>query len=200
MEMTMFMRSTYIVAVTILVIIIAAGTGGYLVLREPSRPASIQHQREVLLGKFTAVTPPRPAPDIAFTTIDGKARKLTDLRGHWLLVNLWATWCGPCIEEMKSLNQMQTTMGAKLDVIAISEDRKGAAVVKPFVIALSIPALPIGLDPAGAAAGALKVQGLPTSFLIDPKGRIVAELEGAADWDAAQTIAALNALMTEKQG
>lgn len=197
----MTIRPTHIVAATLAAIGLAAAIGGYIVYRaEPTQPPALEHQEQVLLGKFTQVSPPLPAPDIAFTRPDGKKVKLSDYRGHWLLVNLWATWCGPCIKEMPSLDRMEARLGGTLDVIAIAEDRTGAKVVKPFVKALGVKNLPIGYDPAGAVGSAFHVSGLPTSVLIDPEGRIVAKLEGAADWDAKRTAAALNQLMAAPKG
>ncbi|MGH6990183.1 MAG: TlpA family protein disulfide reductase [Stellaceae bacterium] len=193
----MTIRPIHIVVSTILVICLAAGVGIYIVLSAPVQPAALQHQEQVLLGKFTVLSPPRPAPDVQFATRSGKPARLTDYRGHWLLVNLWATWCGPCIREMPSLDRMEARIGNKLDVVAIAEDRTGAKVVNPFVTALGVKSLPIGYDPAGKVGNAFHVAGLPTSFLIDPEGRIVAELQGAANWDARQTVAALHQLMTK---
>jgi thiol-disulfide isomerase/thioredoxin len=193
----MTIRPTYIVATTIILICIAAGIGGYVALYAPVQPAPLRQQEQVLLGKFTALSAPRPAPDFHFTLRGGVKATLAKYRGHWLLVNLWATWCAPCIHEMPSLDRMSARLGDKLDIIAIAEDRSGAKVVDPFVQVLGIKRLPIGYDPSGKAAAALEVAGLPDSFLIDPQGRIVAKLEGAADWDASRTISALDQLMSK---
>jgi thiol-disulfide isomerase/thioredoxin len=196
----MTIRPSHIVIIAIVVIGLGAGIGVYLRFQSPVQPPPLRRQEQVLLGKFTAVSPPRPAPDMAFTAADGRKEKLSAFRGHWLLVNLWATWCGPCIKEMPSLGRMHARLGNALEVIAISEDRTGSKVVKPFVAVLGIESLPLGYDPTGAMAGALKVAGLPTSFLIDPEGRIVAKLEGAAAWDDRRTVAALDHLMVGPRG
>jgi len=187
------------VAVTI-VVCVAVGIAGYFAFRTPPQPAPLQRQQEVAVGKFIAVSPPRPAPALSFTGRDGKKKALADFRGRWLLVNLWATWCAPCIKEMPSLDRMQAEFGSTLDVIAISEDRNGAKAVEPFIATLKVKSLPLGLDPAGEVAGALHVQGLPTTFLIDPQGRIVAQLEGAAEWDGDRMLATLKGLMAEPRG
>jgi thiol-disulfide isomerase/thioredoxin len=184
----------------IIAICIAAGVGGYIAASGPSQPASLQRQEEVAVGKFTAVSPPLPAFALAYTARDGKAARLGDFHGHWLLVNLWATWCGPCIKEMPSLDRMQARLAPGVAVVAISEDRNGAKAVDPFLATLHIDTMKIGLDPAGDIAGALHVQGLPTTFLLDPQGRIVAKLEGTVNWDAAPTLATLKELMTRTGG
>ena len=79
------------------------------------------------IGDFTPVSPPRPAPALSFTSRAGEPRHLADFRGKVLLVNLWATWCGPCVREMPSLERLQAALGDRLTVLAISEDRGGAA-------------------------------------------------------------------------
>jgi thiol-disulfide isomerase/thioredoxin len=191
--------STYVAIVTI-VVCIAVGIAGYFALRTTPQPAPLQRQQEVIVGKVIVVAPPRPAPALSFIGGDGKKRTLADFRGHWLLMNLWATWCAPCIKEMPSLGRLQAALGPVLDVVAISEDRTGAKAVDPFVATLDVKSLPLGLDPAGDVASALHVQGLPTTFLIDPQGRIVAQLEGAAEWDGATMLTTLRGLMTEPRG
>ena len=148
------------------------------------------------LGEFTALDPSRPAPALAFTERDGTPRQLADFRGHWVLVNLWATWCGPCIEEMPSLGRLQAVLGDRLTILAISEDRGAASAVDPFLKKLDIKALPIYLDPKAAAGQAFAVRGLPTSVLIDPQGRLVAKLEGKADWEAPGMLAKLRTYLS----
>ena len=136
------------------------------------------------LGEFTPLAVPRPAPELAFTTLGGEARRLADFRGQTVLVNLWATWCGPCVEEMPSLDRLQQKLGPSLTIIALSEDRRGAALVDPFLAKIRIKSLSVYLDPKNAALPTFGVEGLPTSFLIDRAGDIVGFLEGAADWDS----------------
>jgi thiol-disulfide isomerase/thioredoxin len=99
-------------------------------------------------------------------------------------VNFWATWCGPCAREMPSLDRLQARLGDRLAILAISEDRSGGEVVEPFLAKLRLTRLPVYLDPKTAAQQAFAMQGLPTTFLIDPKGRILGQLEGAAEWDS----------------
>jgi thiol-disulfide isomerase/thioredoxin len=152
------------------------------------------------LGQFTPLDPPRPAPDASFTERDGTPRRLADFRGHWLLVNLWATWCGPCVREMPSLDRLQAQLGNRLTVLAISEDRGGGHVVDPFLEKLSLDALAVYLDPKGGVSEALGVHGLPTSFLLDDQGRIRGSLEGAAPWDSPKMVATLERYLRQSEG
>jgi thiol-disulfide isomerase/thioredoxin len=185
-------------ASVVVVICVAVGIAGYLTFRTPAPPP--QWQRTPVIGKFTPVSPKLPAPALAYLGRDGVAKHLADLRGHWVLVNLWATWCAPCVKEMPSLDRLQTMLGGTLDVVAISEDRNGAKSVDPFLASkVTLKSLTIGLDPAGNITDALHVEGLPTSFLLDPQGEVVATLEGATDWDGGPTLARLKEIMAANQ-
>jgi thiol-disulfide isomerase/thioredoxin len=136
------------------------------------------------LGKFTVLGAPRPAPEVTLTAHSGNSVALDSFRGHPVLINFWATWCAPCIEEMPSLVRLQAKL-AGLKILAVSEDRQGAAVVDPFVAKNGVEKLAIFLDPENDAGHAFQVEGLPTSVLIGADGREVGTLEGAAQWDSA---------------
>lgn len=147
--------------------------------------------QDAALSQFTPLAQPLPAPALDFTRPDGTPQTLADFRGGWVLVNLWATWCAPCVREMPALDRLQARLGQRLRVLAISEDRGAAHVVEPFLEKLALEKLAIYLDPKGAAQSALQVRGLPTSYLIDPEGRIRGKLEGAAAWDSPDMVALL---------
>lgn len=193
----MRMRLTQTASIVV-VIVIAVGIAGYVIFRPATSPPMPEDLGVTAIGKFTPVSPPLPAPGAAYRARDGAARHLADLKGHWVLVNLWATWCAPCIKEMPSLDRMQAKLGPALDVVAISQDRTGAKAVDPFLAKLPMTNLTIGLDPTNALTGALHIEGLPTSLLIDPNGDIVAKLEGGAAWDQGPILAKLQALMAAK--
>lgn len=116
----------------------------------------------------------------------GNTRHFADFRGRVLLVNFWATWCAPCIEEMPDLAALQDGMGGEdFTVLAISQDRGGRDVAEPFVRdRLGLPRLPVLYDPNSALGRAMGVKGLPTTFLIDRRGRAVGHYLGAAEWNA----------------
>jgi thiol-disulfide isomerase/thioredoxin len=137
------------------------------------------------IEKFTRPPEPLPAPDIAFTDLQGAAKNLSDFRGRVVLINLWATWCAPCIEEMPSLIRLQEAVGRRdFLVLALSSDRGGARVVGPFVERHGLERLAVHLDPKGTATRALGARGLPTSILVDRAGREVGRMLGAAEWDS----------------
>lgn len=142
----------------------------------------------VAIGKFTPLAEPRPAPEVSFADQSGKTVALASFRGRTVLINLWATWCAPCVQEMPSLERLQAKLG-DIAVLAVSEDRTGNDAVAPFVAKLKLEGLAIYLDPKNAVAHAFAVDGLPTSFLVDRDGRIAGKLEGAADWDSETMVA-----------
>lgn len=150
---------------------------------------------QVPLGEFIPATAPQPAPEISFTDTDGKPVALADYKGKTVLLNLWATWCQPCLKEMPSLAALQTKLGSALTVLAVSEDRGAAAVVGPFAAKLGLGKLKILLDPKSQAIHAFGARGLPTSFLIGPDGKVLGKVEGGADWDTDKMRAVLERLM-----
>jgi len=145
----------------------------------------------VLVRDLAPVDPPEPAPTFAFLARDGHAHTLADFRGRFVLINLWATWCQPCVREMPSLDRAQAKLGDRLRILAIAEDKRGAEVVLPFLEKLRPSRLAVYLDPADAAYRALKAHAFPTSFLVDPSGRIVATRVGAVEWDSPSMMASL---------
>ena len=149
----------------------------------------------VKIGEFIPAAAPQPAPELAFTDLTGKPVALADFKGKFVLLNLWATWCQPCLKEMPSLAALQAKLGPALTIVALSEDRGGADVVEPFVAKLGLDKLPIYLDPKSAAIHALGARGLPTSVVIDADGQILGKVEGGADWESDALRAALAKVM-----
>jgi thiol-disulfide isomerase/thioredoxin len=135
------------------------------------------------LRQFIPTDPPRPAPEIAFADGAGKSLSLGDFRGKVVLVNLWATWCEPCIREMPSLDRLRAALpNQDLAIVLVSQDRGGDQVVAPFFAKLGLK-LATYLDPKSTVGHAFEVRGLPTSILIDREGNELGRVEGALDWD-----------------
>jgi thiol-disulfide isomerase/thioredoxin len=144
------------------------------------------------LRQFIPTDPPRPAPEIAFADSDGKRQTLADFRGRVVLVNLWATWCEPCIREMPSLDRLRAAIGDRdLAIVLVSQDRGGDKVVAPFFAKLGLARLKTYLDPQSTVGHAFEVRGLPTSILVDRDGNELGRVEGALDWDGAPAQALL---------
>ena len=136
------------------------------------------------IGPVVMANPPQPAPELKFADGAGREVALADFHGRALLVNLWATWCVPCVEELPALDRLQARLGGReFEVIALSVDREGRSVVAPFLDKLAIKSLAHYVDSANVATRTLKIRGLPTTLLIDADGRELGRLEGAASWD-----------------
>ena len=149
------------------------------------------------LGEFIPANPPQPAPEVAFTDLAGKPATLADFHGKPALVNLWATWCQPCLKEMPSLDRLQARFAGKLTVAAVSEDGKGAAQVAPFVAKMGLKGLKIYLDPKADVAHAFHVFGLPTTIVLDAAGRVAGRVDGEADWNSPKMLAVLQPLLDQ---
>lgn len=136
-------------------------------------------------GAFEPLAEPTPAPSIAFLDPDGRPIKLDAYRGSLVLLNVWATWCAPCVKELPSLDRLQAAIGSdRFRVVLVSVDRKGLEVAAPFLTGLGLTNLRTGADPKSELARALGATGLPTSVLLGPDGRIVGRLLGDAEWDS----------------
>lgn len=148
------------------------------------------------MKNFTPTATPAPAPAFSFQDRDLKSLGLADFRGRLVLVNFWATWCGPCIREMPTLLNLQKKLGgADFQVIALSEDRKGWEVITPFLTKNNLADLPAYHDPHGRAVRALGVTGLPTTILFDRAGRELGRLAGIAEWDSDEAVALIRFYM-----
>jgi len=137
------------------------------------------------MQKFTPTNPPQPVPVLSFVGPDGSRVELADFKGKVVVLNLWATWCAPCVKEMPALDTLQSRLGGEdFEVVALSLDRGGRKVVEPFFERLNLKHLAMYLDPQSTAMGALKPRGLPTTLVIDRDGYEVGRLEGDAAWDS----------------
>lgn len=134
---------------------------------------------------FLPYDKPRPLPEFRFTDGDGRVLTLADFRGKVVLLNVWATWCPPCREEMPTLDRLQAKLGGPdFEVIVLSIDQEGVPVVKDFYQELGVKALRIYVEPSGNPPPELNVLGLPTTLLIDQQGREIGWKAGPAEWDS----------------
>jgi thiol-disulfide isomerase/thioredoxin len=148
------------------------------------------------LGEFVPSQQPFAAPAATLTDTDGKTVDLSDLKGKPVLVNLWATWCEPCLREMPSLERLRSRLGDRIEVLAVSEDRGGSKVVEPFIAKLGLKSVKVYLDPKSEVGHAFAVRGLPTNFVINREGMVVGRVEGGAEWDSPKIRAVLEPLLS----
>lgn len=141
------------------------------------------------------------AADFKLPNLSGKQVTLSSLRGKVVFLNVWATWCGPCREEMPSMETLYESFKNRSDfvILAVSQDRRGRVAVQPFVERNHLH-FDVLLDPDNVVGDAYNVSGVPETFIIDRTGRIVAHHMGAFDWSQTDVRQALNELLDSKEG
>ncbi len=133
---------------------------------------------------FIAMPRPKALPPLHFTDSEGHPLSLADFRGKLVLLNIWATWCVGCREEVGALNRLEAKLGgAKFQVVAIAVDQGGVPAVKSFLSEVGADALKIYVDPSLSVPEKLDVFGIPTSFLVNAKGKEIGKIVGPAEWD-----------------
>lgn len=119
------------------------------------------------------------APPLALTDLEGKGLDLTSLRGRVVLVNFWATWCPPCLEEIPELSDAwREQRGRCLEIVGVAEESGAPEQVAEFARRHAIP-YPLVLDQEGKAAGDWRVPGFPRSYLVDREGKVRRVFDGA---------------------
>ncbi|HVJ52969.1 MAG TPA: TlpA disulfide reductase family protein [Aliidongia sp.] len=143
--------------------------------------------------QFSLATPPVPAPEIGFTDAQNAKLDFSAFKGKVTLVNMWATWCVPCVREMPTLETLKETHDSdKFAVVTISEDRGGAKVVDEFFDQHGLGKLTRYLDPKSEIGRGLKLRGLPTTILLDAEGRELGRFEGGANWASPEAVALID--------
>ena len=139
---------------------------------------------------------PRPVPELRIQDDQGHDLTLADFRGRVVLLNVWATWCVPCRQEMPTLDRLQARLGGKdFLVMALSIDRKGVEAVRGFYREVGVEKLAIYVDPSGKGSRSLAIPGVPTTLLIDREGREVARKMGEAQWDSPEMVSLVERTM-----
>jgi thiol-disulfide isomerase/thioredoxin len=137
------------------------------------------------LPAFVFKSAPEPVAEVNFQDGAGAPKTLADFHGKVVLLNLWATWCAPCREEMPSLDRLQAELGSdKFEVVALAVDRTGLEAARKFLADTNVKALKLYADPTTRSGSALRAIGMPTTILIDAEGREIGRLPGPAAWDS----------------
>ena len=139
------------------------------------------------------------AANFKIEALDGSTVSLEQLKGKVVFLNIWATWCGPCREEMPSMETLYDELRPNRDfvMLAVSQDTKGRLVVAPYVEKNGYH-FKVLLDPENQVGEAYDVSGVPETFIIDREGRIVAHHMGAFDWSRPDVKDALKQLLESK--
>lgn len=166
---------------------------------KPSGPADLKKYATGTLSKLVVAQTPVAPPPLTFTGPDGKPTTFADFKGQVLVLNLWASWCGPCKTEMPTLAKLQAAyVVAPVTVAAVSVDKDSDLNLAQADIAKNAP-LKLYRDPGYALAFGLtpRVEGFPTTLIIDKQGRERARLSGDADWASPEARALIEQLLRE---
>jgi thiol-disulfide isomerase/thioredoxin len=137
---------------------------------------------------------PVDLPPLTFTDAAGKPVSLADFSGKIVLLNIWATWCVPCREEMPALDKLDTKLGGKdFQVVAVNIDKGGADKAAAFLKETGVTHLALYTDPSGKLFATLKAVGMPTTLIVDRNGREIARLVGPADWASPEAVKVIEA-------
>lgn len=166
---------------------------------KPKGSADLNDLKRASLAKMVVPKAPLPAPATAFTDAAGKTVTLADFKGQVVVLNLWATWCGPCKEEMPTLAKLQAAYAAQpVKVVALSVDREKDYAAADQFIATHGP-LTLYRDPGYKFAFGMTpaAEGFPTTVIYDRKGMERARLSGGADWSSPEAREVVERLLQE---
>jgi len=139
---------------------------------------------------------PRQLANLRFTDASGQPTDLAAFRGRVVLLNIWATWCAPCREELPTLDALQAQLGGQgFAVIALSIDQGGLPVAQPFLERIGVTRLRAYADTFGEATERYSATGVPLVLVIDPQGREIGRRLGRATWDNPATVALMRSLI-----
>jgi peroxiredoxin len=164
----------------VLIVLIVVGVGIIVLLQ--TKDSSFNLSGKPPLGKGVR------APDFTFPGLDGKKVSLADYKGKVVLLNIWATWCAPCVAEMPSMEKLYRELKDEgFVLLAVSVDETGTDAVAPFMKKHKL-GFPVLLDTVGDIKSLYQVTGIPESFIIDKNGIIIEKIIGPRDWAASGAI------------
>ena len=139
---------------------------------------------------------PKPAPALKLADLDGTVHDLAALKGKVVLINFWATWCPPCRREMPSMERLSQALAGEPFVVLAVDVGEDADTIDAFTSQLdTVPTFPILLDTRSRVMQAWKVAGLPTTYLVDKRGRVVASAIGGREFDHPVMVEAIRRLI-----
>jgi thiol-disulfide isomerase/thioredoxin len=175
--------------------VVAAASAAAALYVIPARTVHASAGPPPALAKLVPDQKPKTIPAVAFTDAKGVRLSLATFHGHYVLLNLWATWCAPCVKELPALAHLHSALPG-LTIIAVSEGQEGPKDTAAFLKAHGAGNLAVYLDPDHAFLAAFGAFGLPLSTLVEPSGLERARAIGPADWDNPDAIAWLKAYIS----
>lgn len=180
--------------------LLSALFGGYLIFKTSQAPKPISQamladfdtKKKFATGEVAAFIynkQPLELPVLNFMSPDNQPMTLDAFKGKTILVNIWATWCGPCRHEMPTLDALQAKLGSdKFEVVTINVDRKSADGAAAFFSEIGIKNLKLYADPTTKVMKSLRARGLPLTVLINKQGMAVGRLIGPAEWNSPDAV------------
>ncbi len=142
---------------------------------------------------------PLDVPAVEFLDGAGAAKSLADFKGKVVLLNIWASWCVPCREEMPALDTLESELGGRdFAVVAVNIDKGGAEKAKSFLAETGASHLGLYTDPTGKLFAAVKAVGMPTTLVLDRDGKEIGRLVGPADWSSPEARRVVEAAIAAK--
>lgn len=187
-----------VLMIAIAAVLAVIGVVGAITIQKPQEPApsatsgttkSPVSRFAPVEGDFTVVAP-----------VDGKGQPadMAPYRGKVLLVNLWATWCAPCIKELPSLGALQQELGGDaFQVVTIAIDERDPSKIEPFLASHGAADLPVLIDRDRTIDKVAEIIALPTSLLVDRDGKVKAMLTGDACWNSGTALTAVKAFIAD---
>ncbi|MBI3781753.1 MAG: TlpA family protein disulfide reductase [candidate division NC10 bacterium] len=180
-------------SVGLLRLLLVFAVGGPLLTRPPSAEGVAEEGARL---PILTLSEPADAPDFTLDGPSGSRVRLRDFRGRVVFLNFWATWCIPCRTEMPAMERLYQDLHHKGLVVLAVNFQDDAEAVRSFREEFRLT-IPMALDRKGTAASAYRVRGLPASFVLDRKGRIVSRSLGAGAWDSQDVKAYFRHLLAE---
>jgi len=172
---------TWILAITLTSIGIGATLYKY---SDVINAGSREHQ--LVLNYFKT---PALMPELDFVNYKNRKLNLESFRGKVILLNIWATWCIPCQEEMPALDRLQAKLGsAEFEVVALAIDKGQINIIEDFYEKLEIRSLAMYHDSIGSASSKLSTNGIPATYLINREGKALGGVLGPVEWDSPEIV------------
>ncbi|HEY6011064.1 MAG TPA: TlpA disulfide reductase family protein [Nitrospirota bacterium] len=176
-----------VVFLVVLVLFVALVAVGYFIKDKKGKPAG---SRIIAAGDR--------APDFRLTASDGRQVSLSELRGRMVMVHFWATWCPPCVEELPTLDKLNSALaGTDFVLLAVNVDEGGVESVAHFLQSNRV-SLPVLFDPGGRVAAQYGTFKLPETYIIDREGVVRYKVIGPRDWANPENIQSMRELVKAK--
>jgi thiol-disulfide isomerase/thioredoxin len=183
-----------------LIVLVAALYGAIWFVAKSGQGGSLKDLAKGEMSKLVVAQQQAPPPSITAQDADGRTMNLSDLKGQVVVVNLWATWCAPCVKEMPTLAKLQGDYaGRQVRVLPISLDKGPEDIAKAKAFIADKPPLAFYHGDYGLAFSLNPpAEGLPTTLIFDRSGHEVARLSGGADWSTPEAKAVLDRVLSHK--